>query len=116
VGGFEIGGIAGVCLAAASYRVPVVVDGFISTAGALIAGEISPLAREYMISSHKSAEKGHLAMLQYLGLSPLLDLNMCLGEGTGAAIGIFLAEASVKILNEMATFSEASVSREINKY
>jgi nicotinate-nucleotide--dimethylbenzimidazole phosphoribosyltransferase len=110
VGGFEIGGIAGVCLAAASRRVPVVVDGFIATAGALIAGELAPVARDYMISAHKSVEQGHISMLKHLGLRPLVDLNLRLGEGTGAALGISIVEAGVKILNEMTTFAEAGVS------
>ncbi len=110
VGGFEIGGLAGICLAAASKRVPVVIDGFIATAGALIAGEIARKARDYMIAAHKSVEIGHIAMLNHLGLTPLMDLDMRLGEGTGAALGMFIVEASVKILDEMATFAEAGVS------
>lgn len=110
VGGFEIGGIAGVCIAAAARRVPIVIDGFIATAGAMIAVEIAPLARDYMIAAHKSVEAGHVTMLEHLGLSPLLDFNLRLGEGTGAALGISIAEASVRILSEMATFEEAGVS------
>jgi nicotinate-nucleotide--dimethylbenzimidazole phosphoribosyltransferase len=110
VGGFEIGGLAGVCLAAAAERVPVVLDGFISTAAALIAEGLAPRARDYMIAAHKSVEPGHIVMLEHLGLQPLFDLNLRLGEGTGAALGMFIVEAAVKILNEMATFSEAGVS------
>jgi nicotinate-nucleotide--dimethylbenzimidazole phosphoribosyltransferase len=110
VGGFEIGGLAGVCIAAAARRVPIVIDGFIATAGALIAGEMAPQTREYMISAHRSVEKGHAVMLEHLGLRPLLDLDLRLGEGTGATIGMFIVEAGVKILNEMATFAEAEVS------
>ena len=110
VGGFEIGGLAGVILAGAAHRIPVVVDGFISGAAALIAVGLSPMAKDYLIASHNSVEMGHKAMFSHLGLTPLFDLKMRLGEGTGAALGISLAEASVKILKEMATFSEAGVS------
>jgi len=110
VGGFEIGGIAGAILGCAANRVPVVVDGFISTAGALIANAIEPKSAAYMIPSHSSVEKGHRIALKHLGLKPLFDFDMRLGEGTGAAIGINIAEAAVKILNEMATFSSAGVS------
>ena len=110
VGGFEIGGIAGIILGCASGRTPVVIDGFISGAGALIAAAISPDSTNYMIASHCSSEKGHRIVLDRLGLKPLFDFDMRLGEGTGAAIGISIIEASVKILNEMATFSQAGVS------
>jgi nicotinate-nucleotide--dimethylbenzimidazole phosphoribosyltransferase len=110
VGGFEIGGLAGAILAAAANHIPVVIDGFISGAAALIAVKLSPLVKDYLIASHLSAERGHRAMLNYMGLNPLLNLNMRLGEGTGAALGISLAEASVKLLKEMLTFDEAGVS------
>ena len=110
VGGFEIGGIAGVILAGARYRIPVVIDGFISGAAALIAATLSPEVKPFLIASHQSAEQGHRVLLEYLGLKPLLNLDLRLGEGTGAALGIFLVEASAKILDEMATFSEAGVS------
>jgi nicotinate-nucleotide--dimethylbenzimidazole phosphoribosyltransferase len=110
VGGFEIGGIAGVILAGAKYRIPVVIDGFISGAAALIAVSLSPQVKPYLIASHQSAEQGHKIILEYLGLKPLLNLHMRLGEGTGAALGISLVEASLKILDEMATFAEAGVS------
>lgn len=110
VGGFEIGGIAGIILGCASGRTPVVIDGFISGAGALIAAAISPDSTNYMIASHCSAEKGHRIVLDRLGLKPLFDFDMRLGEGTGAAIGINIVEASVKILSEMATFDQAGVS------
>lgn len=110
VGGFEIGGLAGVMLGAASRRVPVMVDGFISTAAAMIAVSIAPQCREYLISAHRSKEYGHGLMLNWLGLKPLLDLDMRLGEGTGAALGISISEAACKILSEMATFDEAGVS------
>jgi nicotinate-nucleotide--dimethylbenzimidazole phosphoribosyltransferase len=110
VGGFEIGGLAGVIVAGAAHRIPVVIDGFISGAAALIAVGLCPLIKDYLIASHLSAEAGHALMLEYLGLKPLLKLNMRLGEGTGAALGISLAEASVKILTQMATFADAGVS------
>jgi nicotinate-nucleotide--dimethylbenzimidazole phosphoribosyltransferase len=110
VGGFELGGMAGVMLAAASHRIPVVIDGFISGAAALIAYEIAPAVKDYMIASHQSVERGHSVILDYIGLKPLLDLDMRLGEGTGAALGISIVEAACKILNEMATFEEAGVS------
>ncbi|MCD5425666.1 MAG: nicotinate-nucleotide--dimethylbenzimidazole phosphoribosyltransferase [Methanosarcinaceae archaeon] len=110
VGGFEIGGIAGVIIGAAAANVPVVIDGFISSAGALIASKIAPLSINYMISAHNSVEIGHNAIMKHLGLKPILDLNMRLGEGTGAALGIGIVEASVKLLGEMATFDEANVT------
>ena len=110
LGGFEIGGMAGVMLAAAAHRVPVVIDGFISGAAALIAYELSPKIRDYLIASHLSVEAGHRAVLNYIGLKPLFNLNMRLGEGTGAALGISIVDASCKILREMATFEEAGVS------
>ncbi len=109
IGGFEIGGMAGVILAAASHRIPVVVDGFISGAAALIAYELSPRIKDYLIASHLSVEAGHRAILNHIGLEPLFNLNMRLGEGTGAALGISIVEASCKILREMATFEEAGV-------
>ena len=111
VGGFEIGGLVGVILAAAAHRIPVVIDGFISGAAALIATGLSPLIKDYLIAAHISAEAGHQVLLSYLGLTPLLDLKMRLGEGTGAALGISLAEAAVRVLKGMATFNEAGVSK-----
>lgn len=110
VGGFEIGGLAGVILGAAANRKPVMVDGFISTAAAMIAVTIAPAARPYLISAHRSQEYGHSQMVAWLGLKPLVDLDFRLGEGTGAALGISFAEAACKILAEMATFAEAGVS------
>ncbi len=115
VGGYEIGGIAGLCLGAARYHVPVVLDGFISTAGALIAAAIEPKVKNYLIASHVSSEKGHKLMLNLLGKTPLLDLHLRLGEGTGAALGINLVEAGLRLLHEMATFDEAGVSEPENK-
>lgn len=110
VGGLEIAGLAGVMIAAASRRIPVVVDGFISTAAALIAVGLQPAVRGYLIAAHNSVEAGHRAMLECLNLTPLLDLNLRLGEGTGAALAFHLLEASTRILREMATFDEAGVS------
>jgi nicotinate-nucleotide--dimethylbenzimidazole phosphoribosyltransferase len=110
VGGFEIGGLTGVMLGAAARRIPVVIDGFISGAAALIAMALAPRLKDHIIAAHISAEAGHAAMLEYMGLKPLLNLGMRLGEGTGAALGIFLAEAAARTLNEMATFTEAGVS------
>ena len=110
VGGFEIGGLAGVILGAAAHRVPVVIDGFISGAAALIAAGLCPRSKDYMIAGHCSVEPGHKLLLQYLGLKPLLDLEMRLGEGTGAALAMSIIETSSRILNEMATFAEAGVS------
>jgi len=110
VGGFEIGGLVGVMLGAAAERLPVVIDGFISGAAALIATALSPGLKDCLIAAHLSAEPGHKVLLDYLGLKPLLSLDMRLGEGTGAALGIFLAETAAKILADMATFGEAGVS------
>jgi len=112
VGGAEIGGIAGLILGAAARRIPVVIDGFISTAGALIAHGIAPAAREYMFAAHASVEIGHRIMLKRLHLQPMLDLNLRLGEGTGAALAMFLIDGGLKIYREMATFGEAGVSTE----
>ncbi len=111
VGGFEIGGIAGLILGAASLGKPVLVDGFISTAAALIAAHISPLAKDYMIASHRSMEPGHRIALETLGKKPLLDLDLRLGEGTGAALAMPLVDAAVRVLTEVATFAEAGVSK-----
>lgn len=113
VGGFEIGGICGVILGCAKNRIPVVIDGFISSAGALIAYKIEKKVKDYIIPSHISVEKGHRIILKHMGLEGLFDLNMRLGEGTGACIGIFLCECGVKILNEMATFEKAGVSKKL---
>ncbi|MHB0856201.1 MAG: nicotinate-nucleotide--dimethylbenzimidazole phosphoribosyltransferase [Anaerolineae bacterium] len=110
VGGFEIGAIAGAMLAAAAARVPVVVDGFIATAGALVACSLAPDLRSHLIAGHRSQEPGHDQALAHLGLTPLLDMRMRLGEGTGAVLAFSLVEAAAHILGEMATFAEAGVS------
>jgi nicotinate-nucleotide--dimethylbenzimidazole phosphoribosyltransferase len=112
VGGLEIAGIAGLVLGAAANRIPVVVDGFISTAGALIASELHPCVRDYIFAAHSSVEIGHAMMLQRIGAKPILDLQLRLGEGTGAALAMGLIEAGVKVLKEMATFAEAGVASE----
>ncbi len=111
VGGFEIAGLVGIVLGAAEARVPVVVDGFITTSAALIAASLAPESKAYMFASHNSVERGHRIALKWLGLDPILDLKLRLGEGTGACLGISIIEAGVKILNEMATFDEAGVSK-----
>ena len=110
VGGFEIGGLAGVMLGAAARRVPVVMDGFISGAAALIAFGLAHQVRDYIVPAHRSVEIGHRAVLEHLNIQPLLDLDLRLGEGTGAALGISLCIAAAKILDEMATFADAGVS------
>jgi len=110
VGGFEIGGLTGAIIACAAHRIPVLVDGFISGSAALIAVGICPQAGDYLIASHRSAENGHAVCLEHLKLCPLLDLSMRLGEGTGAAIGIFLAQAAVNLHTQMATFASAKIS------
>jgi nicotinate-nucleotide--dimethylbenzimidazole phosphoribosyltransferase len=111
VGGFEIGGIAGVVLGAAAHRRPVVIDGFISTAGALVAQALCPASADYIVAAHRSAEPGHRAMHARLCKEPLLDLGLRLGEGTGAALAMHLVEAAQRILTEVATFEEARVSK-----
>jgi nicotinate-nucleotide--dimethylbenzimidazole phosphoribosyltransferase len=115
VGGFEIGGIAGLILGAAAHRKPVLVDGLISTAGALIACTLEPFARDYIICAHRSVEPGHRAMHEKLGKTPLLDLNLRLGEGTGAALAMNLVEAARAILTEVNTFADAGVSSSSGK-
>jgi nicotinate-nucleotide--dimethylbenzimidazole phosphoribosyltransferase len=110
VGGLEIAGLAGVILEAAHLRKPVIIDGFISGAAALAAAAVEPVATGYMIASHRSQELGHGAVLERLGLRPLLDLDLRLGEGTGAALALPLVRAAQRLLNEMATFDEAGVS------
>ncbi len=110
VGGYEIAGIAGAILGAASRRRPVVVDGFISTAAAMIADRLASNVRGYLIAAHTSQERGHHLMMDWLNLKPLLDMKMRLGEGTGAALAMSLVEAACKTLGEMATFGEAGVS------
>lgn len=112
VGGLEIAAIAGLVLGCAANRIPVVIDGFISTAGALIASELHPNVREYLFAAHESVEVGHRFMLERIGVRPMLNLDLRLGEGTGAALAMPLIEAGVKILLEMATFEQAGVAEQ----
>jgi nicotinate-nucleotide--dimethylbenzimidazole phosphoribosyltransferase len=112
VGGYEIGGIAGLIIGCAAIGIPVVVDGFISTAGAMIASELHPHVRDYLFAAHRSAEIGHVHMLERLRLRPMLDLDMRLGEGTGAALAMGLIEAGLRALREVKTFDEAGVAKE----
>jgi nicotinate-nucleotide--dimethylbenzimidazole phosphoribosyltransferase len=110
VGGFEIGGIAGVVLAGAFHQRPVVIDGFISTAGVLIASALCPNATDYLFAGHCSEESGHRFMLDYLKLDPILDLGMRLGEGTGGALSMSIMDGAVSIFKEVLTFEEAGVA------
>ncbi|CAB1080119.1 Nicotinate-nucleotide--dimethylbenzimidazole phosphoribosyltransferase (EC [Olavius algarvensis Delta 1 endosymbiont] len=110
IGGFEIGAIAGCALAGAYHRRPVMIDGFISTAGALIAHALCPTVTEYLISGHCSEEPGHRYMLQYLKLDPILNLGMRLGEGTGGAMAMNIVDGAVKVFKEVMTFAEAGVA------
>ena len=110
IGGLEIAGMAGIVLGAAARRVPVVVDGFISGAAAIIAAKMAPLSASYLLASHLSDEPGHAAILKEVGIKPLLYMNLRLGEGTGAALAMNIIDASLKIMKEMATFDDAGVS------
>jgi nicotinate-nucleotide--dimethylbenzimidazole phosphoribosyltransferase len=110
VGGLEIAGITGLVLGAAAARRPLVLDGFIATAGALVAAQLVPAVKDYLIAAHRSVEPGHQVMLDHLGLKPLFNLKMRLGEGTGAVLGMGLLEAGWRIYREMATFAEAGVA------
>lgn len=112
VGGFEIAGLVGVIIGCASKRIPVVIDGFISGAAALVAHAINPASRDFMIASHSSVESGHKVILDRLRLKPLLDLDLRLGEGTGSALAFALVDASLAVMNEMATFESAHVSKQ----
>lgn len=110
IGGFEIGGIAGCILASAYHRHPVVIDGFISTTGALIAHALCSSVKDYLFAGHCSEELGHRAMLAFLGLDPILDLNMRLGEGTGAALAMGILDGAVQVFKDVLTFEEAGVT------
>lgn len=110
IGGLEIAGLTGLILAAAGRHMPVVVDGFISTSAAALAYAIQPRVRDFMFAAHRSSEPGHTVLLEFIGQRPLLDLEMRLGEGTGAALAMAIVEAAGKLFNEMATFSSAGVS------
>jgi nicotinate-nucleotide--dimethylbenzimidazole phosphoribosyltransferase len=109
VGGFDIAGMTGCFLGAAYYRVPIVIDGFISAAAALAAYRINPLVRDYIIPSHLSEEPGYSLVINEIGLKPLLDLNMRLGEGSGCPLAFNIIEAAEAIISDMATFEEATI-------
>jgi nicotinate-nucleotide--dimethylbenzimidazole phosphoribosyltransferase len=110
VGGAEIGVMAGIVLGAAASHLAVVADGFISTSAAALALRLQPNVRDYLFNGHRSAERGHIALLEFIGEQPLLDLSMRLGEGTGAALAMQVIDAAAKLLSEMATFADAGVS------
>jgi len=110
IGGFEIGGIAGIALAGAYHRRPVMIDGFISTAGALIAAVLCPRVKDYLLSGHCSEEPGHRHMLNHLELNPILDLGMRLGEGTGGALAMGVVDGALRVFREVMTFAEAGVA------
>jgi nicotinate-nucleotide--dimethylbenzimidazole phosphoribosyltransferase len=110
VGGFEIAGLAGAALEAAARRMVVVLDGFISSAAGLAAARLEPAARGYFVAGHRGAEAGHGAVLEALGLAPLLDLGLRLGEGSGAALALPLLRAAADVMRDMATFASAGVS------
>ena len=114
VGGLEIGAITGVILGAAACRIPMVLDGFISGAAALLAQRFNPLVQDVFFASHLSAERGHRLMLNELNLAPVLDLQMRLGEGTGTCLLMGVIEAAVKIIGEMATFDSAGVQKKLS--
>lgn len=114
IGGLEIAGMAGIMLAGAVGRVPVLLDGLISTAAALVAAHLCPGVKDYLLGTHLSQEPAHQAMLEFLGLKPMLVMGMRLGEGTGAALAAPVVDAALKILREMATFGEAGVSEALD--
>jgi nicotinate-nucleotide--dimethylbenzimidazole phosphoribosyltransferase len=109
VGGFEIGGLAGLAIGAAAAGIPVVCDGLIATAGALIACELAPATKDYLFASHRSVEAGHRFMHERLGVKPLLDLGFRLGEGTGAAVAMELLDAATRVLCDIKTFEEVAI-------
>jgi nicotinate-nucleotide--dimethylbenzimidazole phosphoribosyltransferase len=114
VGGFEIAGLVGVTLAAAARRIAVVVDGFIASAAALVAVELCPRVRGYLVAAHRSVEVGHRAALERLELEPLIALDLRLGEGSGAALVLPMLDAAMALLDEMATFDEAGIAPKIS--
>jgi|SRR5579875_166316 len=114
VGGLEIAGLAALIVGASARRIPIVIDGFISTAAAALACAIQPKVKDFIFAGHRSTEPGHNALLEFIGQRPLLDLEMRLGEGTGAALAMMIIEAAAKVLSEMATFSSAGVSGKVS--
>ena len=111
VGGFEHAGIAGFVLGAAARRTPVILDGVIAGSAALVAQALAPTAVDYCFAGHRSVEPGHVVALERLGLRPLVDLDLRLGEGTGAVLSFPIVEAAGAVLREMATFDSAGVAR-----
>ena len=111
VGGFEIAGLAGLIVGAAARRLPILLDGFITGAAALAAVSLVPSVRPFLLAAHRSREPGHTAVLAEIGLEPILDLGLRLGEGTGAALALPIIDAAARILREMASFEAAGVSR-----
>ena len=109
IGGFEVGAIAGIIIASAAERIPVIVDGLVATAGAAIASKLCAGAKSFMMAGHRSVEPGHGALLDYLDLTPILDLDLAMGEGCGAILAIPVLEAAVATLNEMATFEDTQI-------
>jgi nicotinate-nucleotide--dimethylbenzimidazole phosphoribosyltransferase len=114
VGGFEIAALAGAVLAGAARRTPVVLDGFITGVAALVAVDLAPAAREYLIASHRSAERGHALVLERLGLEPILELELRLGEGSGAALALPLLQSACRTLGEVRTFREAGIEEPLD--
>jgi len=110
VGGLEIAGLVGVIMTGAAHRIPIVIDGFISGAAALVALRLCPTVRDYLFAGHVSVERGHHVILEQIGLSHLLDLELRLGEGTGAVLATHIIESALRMHREMATFTEAGVS------
>jgi nicotinate-nucleotide--dimethylbenzimidazole phosphoribosyltransferase len=110
LGGFEIAGLVGVVLGAAARRIPLILDGFIASTAALVACRMQPLAAKYLVASHRSVERGHGLVLEALGVRPLLEFDMRLGEGTGAALAMPIVESAIRILRDMASFSSAGVT------
>jgi nicotinate-nucleotide--dimethylbenzimidazole phosphoribosyltransferase len=115
LGGLEIALLAGAALAAASRRIPVVLDGYIATSAALAAAALAPSVRGYLIAGHRSSEPGHRIALEQLGLRPLLELDMRLGEGSGAALAIPIVRTAARVMREMATFADAGVSDKLTR-
>ena len=110
MGGLEIAAMVGLLLGAARYQIPVVTDGFISTAAAALAYAIEPCVKEYLFAGHRSQEPGHRFLLEYLGLDPILTLDMRLGEGTGAVLAMPIIESALRLYTDMATFASAAIS------
>jgi nicotinate-nucleotide--dimethylbenzimidazole phosphoribosyltransferase len=115
VGGLEIAGMVGIMLEAAAQHTIIVIDGFIAGAAALVAYSLNPRVRGYMIAGHVSVEQGHRTQLAHMGLAPLLNLDLRLGEGTGAVLAIPIIESALRAHDEMLTFAEAGVSEQLEE-